>query len=176
MWETIWETALNSGLWAMLFVGLFITQMRDSKAREEKYQALVDSLAEKLKIVEEIRDDIDEIKNTLFQRIAQQNKRARRGAVRVVQQPLGLFLFRRSSSKLACFFKCKIQNAECRITSLHFVSLTRILILLFFRLSVAGFILHFAFCILHLRSIAPRSAFFILLLHINFYCGKLIQY
>ena len=66
MWETIWETALNSGLWAMLFVGLFITQMRDSKAREEKYQALVDSLAEKLKIVEEIRDDIDEIKTRYF--------------------------------------------------------------------------------------------------------------
>ena len=49
MWELIWDQALNSGLWAMLFVGLFITQMRDSKAREEKYQALVESLAEKLK-------------------------------------------------------------------------------------------------------------------------------
>ena len=66
MWEQIWETALNSGLWAMLFVGLFITQMRDSKAREEKYQALVDSLAEKLKIVEEIKEDIDVIKNELI--------------------------------------------------------------------------------------------------------------
>ena len=66
MWETIWEQALNSGLWAMLFVGLFITQMRDSKAREEKYQALVDSLAEKLKIVEEIKEDIDVIKNELI--------------------------------------------------------------------------------------------------------------
>ncbi len=66
MWEQIWETALNSGLWAMLFVGLFITQMKDSKAREEKYQALVDSLAEKLKIVEEIKLDIDEIKNELL--------------------------------------------------------------------------------------------------------------
>ncbi len=66
MWEQIWETALNSGLWAMLFVGLFITQMRDSKAREEKYQALVDSLAEKLKIVEEIKIDIDLIKDELI--------------------------------------------------------------------------------------------------------------
>ena len=66
MWEQIWETALNSGLWAMLFVGLFITQMKDSKAREEKYQALVDSLAEKLKLVEEIKLDINEIKNELL--------------------------------------------------------------------------------------------------------------
>ena len=66
MWEQIWETALNSGLWAMLFVGLFITQMRDSKAREEKYQALVESLAEKLKIVEVIKEDIDVIKEELL--------------------------------------------------------------------------------------------------------------
>lgn len=65
MWETIWETAINSGIWAMLFVGLFITQMKDSKAREEKYQKLVDSLAEKLKIVEEIHSDIGEIKEFL---------------------------------------------------------------------------------------------------------------
>ena len=66
MWELIWDQALNSGLWAMLFVGLFITQMRDSKAREEKYQALVESLAEKLKIVEEIKEDIDDIKTRYF--------------------------------------------------------------------------------------------------------------
>ncbi len=65
MWEQIWEVALNSGLWAMLFVGLFITQMKDSKAREEKYQQLVDSLAEKLKIVEIIKDDIEIIKDKL---------------------------------------------------------------------------------------------------------------
>ena len=65
MWEQMWETALNSGLWAMLFVALFITQMRDSKAREEKYQQLVDSLAEKLKIVEVIKEDIDYIKDEL---------------------------------------------------------------------------------------------------------------
>ncbi len=65
IWQTIWETALNSGLWAMLFVGLFITQMRDSKAREEKYQNLVDNLAEKLKVINTIKEDIDEIKTII---------------------------------------------------------------------------------------------------------------
>ena len=43
----------------------YLTQMRDSKAREEKYQQLVDSLAEKLKIVEVIKEDIDYIKDEL---------------------------------------------------------------------------------------------------------------
>ena len=62
MWEQIWETAINSGLWAMLFVALFVMQLKDSKAREEKYQNLINTLAEKLEIVEIIKDDIEEIK------------------------------------------------------------------------------------------------------------------
>ncbi len=62
MWEQIWETAINSGLWAMLFVALFVMQIKDSKAREEKYQNLINTLAEKLEIVEIIKDDIEEIK------------------------------------------------------------------------------------------------------------------
>lgn len=62
MWEQIWEAAVNSGLWAMLFVVLFVIQIRDSKNRETKYQTLINSLAEKLEIVELIKDDIEEIK------------------------------------------------------------------------------------------------------------------
>ena len=62
MWEQIWEAADNSGLWAMLFVALFVIQIRDSKNRETKYQTLINSLAEKLEIVELIKDDIEEIK------------------------------------------------------------------------------------------------------------------
>lgn len=65
MWEQIWETAINSGLWAMLFVALFAIQIRDSKNRETKYQALINSLAEKLEIVELIKDDIEEIKEII---------------------------------------------------------------------------------------------------------------
>ncbi len=65
MWEQIWETAINSGLWAMLFVALFAIQIRDSKNRETKYQTLINSLAEKLEIVELIKDDIEEIKEII---------------------------------------------------------------------------------------------------------------
>ena len=65
MWEQIWETAINSGLWAMLFVALFAIQIRDSKNRETKYQTLINSLAQKLEIVELIKDDIEEIKEII---------------------------------------------------------------------------------------------------------------
>ena len=65
MWEQIWETAINSGLWAMLFVALFAIQIKDSKTRETKYQILINSLADKLEIVELIKEDIDEIKQII---------------------------------------------------------------------------------------------------------------
>lgn len=65
MWEQIWETAINSGLWAMLFVALFAIQIKDSKTRETKYQNLINSLADKLEVVELIKEDIDEIKQII---------------------------------------------------------------------------------------------------------------
>ena len=49
----------------MLFVALFAIQIRDSKNRETKYQTLINSLAEKLEIVELIKDDIEEIKEII---------------------------------------------------------------------------------------------------------------
>lgn len=59
MWEQIWNTVASSGIWAMLFVALFFVQIRDSKAREAKYQETVNSLAEKLAVVNEINQKLD---------------------------------------------------------------------------------------------------------------------
>ena len=63
MWENIFEMATGSGIWAMLFVSLFFVQLKDSKSREEKYQKTVESLADKLKVVMEIKEDIEQIKD-----------------------------------------------------------------------------------------------------------------
>ncbi len=63
MWEKIFEMATNSGLWAALFVSLFFVQLKDSKTREEKYQSTIESLADKLKVVMEIKDDVLNIKD-----------------------------------------------------------------------------------------------------------------
>ena len=65
MWEEILKLAISNGLWAVLFVFLFIYELRDGHERERKYQATISSLAEKLDIVEEIRSDIIEIKDNL---------------------------------------------------------------------------------------------------------------
>lgn len=57
--------ATESGIWAILFVCLFFIQIKDSKTREEKYQTTIDALAEKLKLISDIKLSIEEIKDKL---------------------------------------------------------------------------------------------------------------
>lgn len=66
MWESILEMATQSGIWAVLFVVLFYKQIKESKEREDKYQSTIDALADKLKMLAEIRSDITDIKNAIF--------------------------------------------------------------------------------------------------------------
>jgi len=65
MWDQVIEMAASSGIWALLFVTLFFIELRDSKTREEKYQATVESLAEKLSVVLDIKEDVQEIKTKM---------------------------------------------------------------------------------------------------------------
>ena len=65
MWENIIKMATESGIWAILFVCLFFIQIKDSKTREEKYQTTIDALAEKLKLIADIKVSIEEIKDKL---------------------------------------------------------------------------------------------------------------
>lgn len=53
--------ASESGIWAILFVTLFSVQIKESKTRESKYQATIDTLADKLKLIADIKENVDEI-------------------------------------------------------------------------------------------------------------------
>ena len=65
MWESILQMATEYGIWAALFVLLFFKQLKESKTREEKYQATIDNLADKLKMIAEIKTDIEAIRESL---------------------------------------------------------------------------------------------------------------
>lgn len=65
MWEQIFETAAQSGIWAILFVALFCFQIKDSKTREEKYQSTIDALAEKLKMIAEVKAIVEDVKRSI---------------------------------------------------------------------------------------------------------------
>ncbi len=65
MWEQILNLAISQGLFAVMFLGLFIYQLRDSKSRETKYQETIEKLGDSLQIVKEVKEDVEMIKNTL---------------------------------------------------------------------------------------------------------------
>lgn len=65
MEQELFKSIVSQGAWAILFVWLLWDTRKDSKQREEKYQDTIDKLADKINIVEEIKDDVEEIKNKL---------------------------------------------------------------------------------------------------------------
>ncbi len=63
MWEEIISLAVGSGLWAVLFCLLLSYVLTDSKKREDKYVEMISALSEKLDIVQDIKEDTQEILN-----------------------------------------------------------------------------------------------------------------
>ena len=73
MWEEILNLALNNGLWAVLFLGLLIYQLRDSRNREQKYQETIYELNKtlnKVNVIDEnvsmLADGFDEVKENII--------------------------------------------------------------------------------------------------------------
>lgn len=66
MWEEIFKLAISNGIWAVMFLGLLVFQLKDSATREKKYQATINQLNEHLGVVNELKNDIDDIKNAVL--------------------------------------------------------------------------------------------------------------
>ena len=65
MWQEVFSVALTNGIFACLFVALLVYELKDSSAREKKYQKTIDTLASRLGTVENIKEDVDEIKHVV---------------------------------------------------------------------------------------------------------------
>lgn len=75
MEQTLLDLAAANGLWAALYVFLFIYVLYDSRNREKKYQitiqenqAIIKELSQKLGIVENIQKDVIDIREELKRR------------------------------------------------------------------------------------------------------------
>ncbi len=64
--EEILKLIVNYGLTTVLFIFLFFYNLKDSKEREIKYQDVISSLTEKFGVIEEVKKDVEEIKNKLI--------------------------------------------------------------------------------------------------------------
>lgn len=72
MWQNVFDLAIKNGLWAVLFLGLLIFVLKDSKQRENKYQQTIKDLTEHLGVVHEIKKEVEEVKEVVFKK----NKKA----------------------------------------------------------------------------------------------------
>lgn len=61
MENALLEVAAANGIWAVLFVGLFLYQLKDSRAREKKYQDTIESLSVSVAAVSEIKENLEKL-------------------------------------------------------------------------------------------------------------------
>lgn len=62
MWNEVFSSVITNGIFATLFVGLLVYELKDSRNRETKYQNTIECLSTKLNTVDEIKEDVTEIK------------------------------------------------------------------------------------------------------------------
>ncbi|MDE6372568.1 MAG: hypothetical protein K2L61_03380 [Clostridia bacterium] len=65
MWDQILQLAIGDGLWALLFCVLLIYELKDSRARESKYQNTISSLAKDLEYMKDMDEEIEDMNNAV---------------------------------------------------------------------------------------------------------------
>lgn len=65
IWNEIISIVVSNGVFAILFVWLFLYQLKDSQKREVKYQQTIEQLTSHLKTLEEVKQDLTDIKEYL---------------------------------------------------------------------------------------------------------------
>ena len=68
MWEQIVNLAISNGLFAVLFLGLLVYQLKDSRTREQKYHMTIEKLGNSLEIVKQVKEDVEDIKDKINQK------------------------------------------------------------------------------------------------------------
>lgn len=62
MENEIVKTIASQGAWALLFVWLLFYVLKENSKRENNYQKTINKLADKISIIEDIKEDVKEIK------------------------------------------------------------------------------------------------------------------
>ena len=66
IWEQVISMVVSNGIFATLFVGLFCYQLKDSRKREAKYQKTIEDLTVHLDIIEDVKEDVEELKEIII--------------------------------------------------------------------------------------------------------------
>ena len=74
LWQDIVSVIISNGIFAILFVALFVYQLKDSKRREEKYQRTIDELSAHIGVVEKIKEDVEYLKEIVTPKRRRKNE------------------------------------------------------------------------------------------------------
>lgn len=66
VWNEIISVVVSNGIFATLFVFLFFYQLKDSAKRERAYQETIETLTERLEVVEEVKNEVTHLKEHLL--------------------------------------------------------------------------------------------------------------
>ncbi|WP_315109725.1 BhlA/UviB family holin-like peptide [Clostridium intestinale] len=66
MESEIVKYVITQGIFCVLFVWLLMDTRKDSKEREVKYQETIDKLASSIGIIEDIKEDVEDIKEIIL--------------------------------------------------------------------------------------------------------------
>lgn len=64
-WNELIKAVVSYGVFAVLFVFLFFYQLKDSAKREEAYRQTIESLTKHLQAIEEVREEVEELKTII---------------------------------------------------------------------------------------------------------------
>ena len=65
IWNEVISVVVSNGIFATLFVFLFFYQLKDSAKRAKAYQQTIQDLTEHLEMIEEVKEEVSELKNVI---------------------------------------------------------------------------------------------------------------
>lgn len=67
MISEIMQLCISNGLWAVLFVFLFLYQIKENSKREQKYVVLINNLSEQVGIVKKCGEKLEKINSSVLE-------------------------------------------------------------------------------------------------------------
>ena len=67
MISEIMQLCISNGLWAVLFVFLFLYQIKENSKREQKYVVLINNLSEQVGIVKKCGEKLEKINSNVLE-------------------------------------------------------------------------------------------------------------
>ena len=65
MWDQVISIAMNYGVMSAMFIGLMVYVLKDCSRREKKNTEIIEKLAEKFNVLEEIKRDLADLKQEI---------------------------------------------------------------------------------------------------------------